>query len=96
MPPTTTPVDPRVIEQPKVINTTAIVTYNAAGGQPLQIINLPADLYEDFSRRLDYENILKTRIWPRNIFTGSRDKSDNSNDDSSDNSERESPFQHQN
>ena len=79
-PPTTTPVDPRVIEQPEVINTTAIVTYNAAGGQPLPIINLPADLYEHFSRRLDYEDILKTGISPRSIFTGLRDKSDNSND----------------
>ena len=63
-----------------------------AGGQPLPIINLPADLYEHFSRRLDYEDILKTGISPRSIFTGSRDKSDNSNEDSSDNSERESPL----
>lgn len=37
IPPTTTPVDPTVFEQPEVLNTTPVVTHNAADGQPLQL-----------------------------------------------------------
>ena len=37
IPPTTTPIDSAVFEQPEVLNTTPIVDF--AGGQPLQLSN---------------------------------------------------------
>ena len=89
-PPTTTPVDPTVIEQPEVLNTTPIVPDNAAGGQPLPNINSPADIYEHFSRRVDNRDTFTTGTPPSSNFTGSRDKTDRTPDDSSDNSECES------
>ena len=90
IPPTTTPVDPTVIEQPEVLNTTPIVPDNAAGGQPLPNINSPADIYEHFSRRVDCRDNFKTGTPPSSNLTGSRDKTDRTPDDSSDNGECES------
>ena len=72
-----------------MLNTTPIVPDNAAGGQPLPNINSPADIYEHFSRRVDYRDF-KTGTPPSSNLTGSRDKTDRTPDDSSDNSECES------
>ena len=82
--------DPTVIEQPEVLNTTPIVPDNAAGGQPLPNINSPADIYEHFSRRVDYRDNFKTGTPPSSNLTGSRNKTDRTSEDSSDNGECES------
>ena len=73
-----------------MLNTTPIVPDNAAGGQPLPNINSPADIYEHFCRRLDYKDNFKTGTPPSRNLTGSRDKTDRTPDDSSDNGECES------
>lgn len=82
--------DPTVIEQPEVLNTTPIVPDNAASERPLPNINSPADIYENFFRRVDYRDNFKTGTPPSSNLTGSRDKTDRTPDDSSDNSECES------